>query len=227
MDIEFMATIFPRLLRATAITIQASVVSLILGLCAGIVLGVLRVYGNRITKLLIKFWVTIVRGTPAAIQIYAAFFLLPRIGIQLPAFWVGVIALSFNTSGYQVEIVRSALESIDRGQIEAGASIGLTKWKTMLYITLPQSLRRMMGPMTNEFANLIKISSALMLIAVYELTRAGHAIISATYKYAEVLILVALIYFAIVQSMSKLSSYLENNVFNFGQNIKTNNSFLD
>ncbi len=227
MDISFMIEIVPRLLRATWVTLQVSAISLMIGLVFGIVLGVLRVYGNRFIVWCTKGFVIVARGTPAAIQIYAAFFLLPRLGIRLPLFAVGVVALTFNTSGYQVEIVRAALESIDKGQIEAGLAIGLTRWKTMLYITLPQAVKRMMGPMTNEFANLIKASSALMLISLYELTKSGHAIIAATFKYAEVLVLVALFYFVLVQSLCKLSAYLENNVFNFGKTADPRNEFLN
>lgn len=227
MDFSFMLSIIPRLLKATVLTLQISCISLILGLIFGMILGVIRTIGNPAAKSIINVFVAFCRGTPAAIQIYATFFLLPRFGIDLPIFAVGVIALTFNSVGYQVEIVRGALESIDKGQIEAATSIGMSKIKIMRYIIIPQSIKRMMAPLTNELANLIKASSVLLIISVYELTKAGYAIISASFKYAEVLIIVALIYFVIVQTLCKISSYLENNLFAYTKKTNKNISILN
>jgi His/Glu/Gln/Arg/opine family amino acid ABC transporter permease subunit len=215
MDIGFMIDILPRLLRASVTTLQVSIVSLILGLLLGVSMGVLRVIGPRVFHPLVDAYVGLVRGTPIAVQIYAAFFLLPRVGADFTLFQISIIALTFNSTGYQIEIVRAALQSIDKRQIEAAASIGLTQFKTMWHITLPQAAQRMIPPLTNELANLIKASSVLSIIALYELTRAGHAIIAANFKYAEVLILVSILYFAAIQLLTEGANYLERDVFNF------------
>jgi polar amino acid transport system permease protein len=214
-DIGFMIEILPRLLRAVWLTIQISVIALILGTVFGLLFGMLRVIGPRFLHPLIDAYVFIVRSTPVVLQIYAAFFLLPRVGLDLPLFAVGVISLVFNSTGYQVEIVRPALESVDKEQREAAYSLGMTRWMAMLLIILPQAARRMIPPLTNELANLVKASSVLSVIAVYELTRAGQAIIASSYKYAEVLILMALLYFAVIQLLSWGSSYLEREVFTY------------
>ena len=210
-----MIEILPRLLKALGTTAQVSIVSLLLGTIIGLGMGVIRVIGPKIFHPIVDVFVAIVRGTPVAIQIYSAFFLLPRFGIDLSTFQVGVIALTFNSTGYQIEIVRAALQSIDKGQLEAAASLGLAKWKTMWLITLPQAAQRMIPPLTNELANLIKASSALSIIALYELTRAGQAIIAGTFKFAEVLFLVSLLYYILIQLLSLVSNYLEQKVFNF------------
>lgn len=213
MDFAFMLEILPRLLKAAILTIEISLISLAIGLFLGIVLGILRVNSNKFVQAVIKLYVLIIRGTPSAIQIYAAYFLLPRVGIRLPINVIGVIALTINTVGYQIEIVRSALESIDKGQHEAAMSIGFGKWKTMIYVIVPQAAKRMIAPLTNELANLIKASSNLMIIAVYELTKAGYAIISSTFKYAEVLALVTILYLIMIQVITRISSYLERSAF--------------
>ena len=215
MDFGFMVEIFPRLLRACGVTLQVSIISLILGTVLGVIFGVIRVIGPKAIHPIVDAYVGLVRGTPIAVQIYAAFFLLPRAGLDLSLFQISVIALTFNSTGYQIEIVRAALQSIDTRQIEAAASIGLTQLKTMWYIMLPQAAQRMIPPLTNELANLIKASSVLSIIALYELTRAGHAIIASTFKYAEVLILVSILYFAIIQLLTEGANYLERDVFNF------------
>jgi len=215
MDIGFMGEILPRLLRALATTIQISVIALLLGTVFGLLLGIARVIGPRLFYPLIDGYIFVVRSTPFALQVYAAFFLLPRAGIDLPLFVVGVLALLFNSVGYQIEIVRPALESVDKEQREAADSLGMTRWLAMWLVILPQAARRMVPPLTNELANLVKASSVLSVIAVYELTRAGHAIIASSYKFAEVLILVAALYFVTIQLLSWGAAYLERRIFTY------------
>lgn len=215
MDFVFMLEILPRLLRVLLTTIEISIIALLLGTIFGLFFGVLRVIGPPFLHPLIDGYVFLVRSTPFALQVYAAFFLLPRMGLDLPLFAVGVIALLFNSTGYQVEIVRPAIESVDKEQREAADALGMTRWMAMWLIILPQAARRMIPPLTNELANLVKASSVLSLIAVYELTRAGQAIIASSYKFAEVLILVAALYFLTIQLLSWGASYLEHEIFTY------------
>ncbi len=221
-----MVEILPRLLKATVLTLEISLVSLVLGLFLGVLMGVLRVSSPRPIQVLIDIYVTICRGTPIAVQIYASFFLLPRLGLSLPLFFVGVFALTINTVAYQTEIVRAALEATPKGQIEAAKALGMQNGQIMLYVKLPQAFKQMLAPLTNELANLIKASSALMIISVYELTKAGHAIIASSFKYAEVLFLVALIYFCIVEILCKCSQAIEKNVVGKFQGSKPKSSIL-
>ncbi|MFN8456863.1 MAG: amino acid ABC transporter permease [Anaerolineae bacterium] len=215
MDFPFMLEILPRLLRGLVLTIQVSVLALLLGTVIGIALGIVRIIGPRPVQRLIIGYVTLIRGTPAIFHIYAASLLLPKIGIELSVFWVGLIALTVNTVGYQIEIVRAALESIDFGQREAAASIGMTNWMAMRSIILPQAARRMIPPLTNELANLIKASSALSVIAVLEMTKIANSIRASTFKSPEVYLLVAILYFIVIQLLIWGANYLEQNVFNY------------
>jgi len=213
MDIAFLISILPRLLQGLWMTIQICVVSLSIGTVIGILLGTVRVLGPRPVQGLIGAYVTFVRGTPLILHVYAAFFLLPQVGVNLDAFWTGVVAVVFNTVGYQIEIVRAALESIDRGQREAAAAIGMTNGMAMRLVVLPQAARRMLPPLTNEFSNLIKASSVLSVIAIMELTKMAHAIIATTFRLADVFLVVSFMYFVIIQLLSWGSRYLELNVF--------------
>ncbi|MEO0853820.1 MAG: amino acid ABC transporter permease [Cyanobacteria bacterium J06648_11] len=217
MDVPFLLRTLPKLWPPLQVTIAVSLVSLGLGFALGISLGVLRVaIADWLpVRLAIDAYVWLVRGTPIIVQIYAAFFLLPKIGIQLPLFWVGVVALTFNSVGYQIEIVRAAIASVSRGQREAARAIGMSEGMTLRSILLPQAVQRMIPPLTNELSNVVKASSVLSAIALFELHKASNAIAASTYKYVEVLLLQALLYFAVIQSLSWVARYLETRVFAF------------
>jgi polar amino acid transport system permease protein len=214
-DIAFMIEILPRLLRGLVMTLQISLLSLSLGLVIGLLLGVVRVIGPRPIRRLIAAFVFFVRSTPVILHIFGAALLLPKIGIDFSIFWIGVAALTFNTVGYQIEIIRAAIESVDRGQIEAASAIGMTRWMAMRVIVLPQAARRMIPPLTNELANLVKASSVLSVIAVLEVTKIANSIRAATFKSTEIYILVALLYFVVIQLLIRGAYYLERNVFTY------------
>ncbi len=218
LDIDYILNILPRLLRALGTTVIISVTALAIGTTLGVSLGALHVMSRPrgVFRTIVNAYVFVIRGTPAIVQIFALFFLLPRFGLQLPPFWVGVIALALNSTGYQVEIVRAAIASVDMGQREAAMSIGMTEGKAMRLIIVPQAARRMIPPLTNELSNLVKASSILSVIAVFELTKAGNAIIAANYRYVEVLTLQALLYFIVIQTLSWGTKYLETRVFSYG-----------
>jgi polar amino acid transport system permease protein len=157
--------------------------------------------------------VQFIRGTPLLIQIFLIYFGLPAVGINLPAFWSGVIALGLNSGGFQAEIVRAGIESIDRGQTEAARSIGMSRFKTLVFILVPQTIRRVLPPVTNELITLTKSSSLLSAIAALELTHAGQLIIARTFAPFEIYAAVAVIYLALVAVLSRGSAFLEKRVF--------------
>ena len=215
MDIGFMIEILPRLVRGFVMTLQLSLLSLTLGLVLGLILGVVRVIGPWPIRRIIAAFVFFVRATPIILHIFGAALLLPKIGIDFSIFWIGVIALTFNTVGYQIEIVRASIESVDRGQMEAALAIGMTRWMAMRNILLPQAARRMIPPMTNEMANLIKASSVLSVIAVLEATKIANSIRASTFKSTEIYILLALLYFVVIQLLIRGANYLEKKVFTY------------
>lgn len=214
-DVEFMIEILPRLLDPFRVTIAVSIISLVLGLLLGLALGMLWVISvpRSLLRIVLNGYVWFVRGTPIIIQIYIAYFCLPKLGLNWDVFWIGVVALTVNSVGYQIEIVRAAITSIDLGQQEAALSIGMTDRTAMSWIIMPQALRRMVPPLTNELANLIKASSVLSVISLFELTKAGDAIIASSFRFVEVLLILSVFYFSFVQIVSRIAQYLENQVF--------------
>jgi polar amino acid transport system permease protein len=215
-----MVEILPRLVRGLGMTLQVSLLALALGLGLGMLLGVIRVIGPRPIRRIIATFVFFVRGTPIILHIFGAALLLPKFGIDFSIFWIGLVALTFNTVGYQIEIIRAAIESVDRGQMEAALAIGMTRWMAMRHILLPQAARRMIPPLTNELANLIKASAVLSVIAVLEVTKIANSIRAATFKSTEIYILVALLYFVVIQLLIRVANYLEQNVFTYQPSVK-------
>ena len=213
MDFIFIMEQMPRLLPGLIITIELSLIGFLIATILGVPLGVFRAYKPPIIfTFVIDLYVFVVRGTPILVQIYAAYFLLPLMGIKLSPFWIGIVALTFNSAGYQIEIARAAILSIDNGQYEGAFSLGLGKMRTLLSIILPQAFLRMLPPMANEMSNLIKASSVLSVITVFELHKAANAIISDTFKFLEMLFAQAVLYVAFVVLMTQLSIYLEKRI---------------
>jgi polar amino acid transport system permease protein len=189
------------------------VLAIVFGLVLGWLLGLAAVSGVAALRAVAWAYVQFIRGTPLLIQIFLIYFGLPAVGINLPAFWSGVIALGLNSGGFQAEIVRAGIESIDRGQTEAARSIGMSRFKTLVFILVPQTIRRVLPPVTNELITLTKSSSLLSAIAALELTHAGQLIIARTFAPFEIYAAVAVIYLALVAVLSRGSAFLEKRVF--------------
>ena len=213
MDFIFIMEQMPRLLPGLLLTIQLSIIGFSIATILGVPFGILRAYKTpAYVSFVIDFYVFVVRGTPILVQIYAAYFLLPLAGVKLSPFWIGIVALSFNSAGYQIEITRAAIQSIEKGQYEGALSLGLGKFRTLVSIVFPQAFLRMLPPLANEMSNLIKASSVLSIITVFELHKAANAIISDSFKFLEMLFAQAVLYVAFVVLMTQFSIYLEKRV---------------
>lgn len=210
MDITFIIDSMPRLLPGLLLTINLSLVGLGTAAIIGLPLGILHTeIKSKFLNLIIDLYVFVVRGTPILVQLYAAYFLIPMTGLKISPFWTGIVALVFNSAGYQVEIARAAILSINEGQREGARSLGLSKVQTLRKIVLPQAFPRMLPALANEASNLVKASSVLSVIAVFELHKAANAVISQSYKYLEMLAAQAVLYICFVIILTQLSHWLE------------------
>ena len=210
MDIAFIIDSMPRLLPGLLLTINLSLVGLGTAAIIGLPLGILHTeIKSKVLNLIIDLYVFVVRGTPILVQLYAAYFLIPMTGLKISPFWTGIVALVFNSAGYQVEIARAAILSIHEGQREGARSLGLSKVQTLRKIVLPQAFPRMLPALANEASNLVKASSILSVIAVFELHKAANAVISQSYKYLEMLAAQAVLYICFVIILTQLSHWLE------------------
>jgi His/Glu/Gln/Arg/opine family amino acid ABC transporter permease subunit len=199
----------PYMLRGSLVTLEISICALALATVVGIVMGLISVSDMKTLKALVRAYVYFVRGTPALVQIFLVYFALPRIGLEFSSFMSGVVALAFNSAGFIAEIVRAGLQSIDAGQNEAALSIGMTARQSILFILLPQSLRRITPPLTNEVITLVKTSSLLSVISITELTRSAQLIIAERFVPFELYAALAVYYLVMISALSWLSEYIE------------------
>jgi His/Glu/Gln/Arg/opine family amino acid ABC transporter permease subunit len=199
----------PYMAKGALITLEICSLAMIAGCIIGMIGGLLSLSEVMILKVIVRSYVYFVRGTPALVQVFLVYFALPVIGIDIPPFWGGVVALAFNAGGFISEIVRAGLQSIDAGQSEAAIAIGMTNRQRLLYVLLPQSLRRITPPLTNELIALVKGSSLLSAISIFELTRSTQVIIAQRFTPFELYALLAVFYLIIISPLARLSEYVE------------------
>lgn len=184
------------LLSGALVTVEITAVALVLGCIMGLLVGIGRLNpARRVVYALCTSYVAAIRGTPLLVQLFILFFGLPQFGIMLPAFVCGVIGLGIYSGAYVSEIVRGAIQSIDKGQMEAARSVGMSYGTAMRNIILPQALVRMIPPLGNEFIALIKNSALVSLLTIHELMHEGQKIISVSYRSLEVYLVIAVMYF--------------------------------
>jgi polar amino acid transport system permease protein len=204
--------ILPDLLEGAAITLQLTVLCLLFGSILGLLLALGRVWGNKPIYLLTTSFIELFRGTPLLVQLFIVYYGLPEIGILLDPFPSAIIAMSLNTSAYQAEYFRGAIQSIKAGQMMAARAIGMSRFQAIRYIILPQALRIVIPPWSNEVILMLLFSSLAFIVAVPELMARGRIIATRNFRYLEVFGLVAIIYLAITLTFTKLLDTLERKV---------------
>ena len=202
----------PFLLEGALRTLQITSLAVLLGLIIGTLVGMAKLSKYKILSYPAVVYVEFLRGTPLLVQIFIIYFGLPTIGINIPRYPSGIIALGINSGAYIAEIVRAGIQSIPKGQTEAAKSLGMTYWQTMRHIILPQAFRNILPALGNEFIALTKDSSLVSVIAIRELLRSGQIVISRTYQSFAVYIAVALIYFILTFTLSRIVRWTEKKV---------------
>lgn len=186
------------LLHGAFVTIEVTLGAIILGCLIGLVIGLGRLDPRRrVVFGLCTAYVSFIRGTPLLVQLFIWFFGLPHFGLNFPAFFCGIVGMGIYSGAYVSEIVRGAIQSIERGQMEAARSLGMPYRMAMREIVVPQALVRMIPPLGNEFIALIKNSSLVSLLTIADLTHEGQKIISTSYRSLEVYLAIALVYFVL------------------------------
>ena len=200
----------PILLQGAVITIQITVMAVGCGFFIGMIAALANLSRFKIVRLLVKCYVELFRGTPLLVQIFMIYFALPMvIGQSINPYVAAVTACSINSGAYVSEIFRAGIQSIDKGQMEAGRSLGLTWAQTMRYIVMPQAFKAIIPPLGNEFIAMMKDTSLVSVIGFEELTRRGQLIIARTYGSFEIWTAVAIIYLIMTLSISQLVAFLE------------------
>lgn len=209
-SVDLIISSMPLLLTGAVVTVEITILSIALGIFIGLFVGIARISSLKPVRLLATVYVDFFRGTPLLVQIFIIYFAIPVFtGQRIDPFFAAISACGINSGAYVAEIFRAGIESIDKGQMEAGRSLGMTWTQTMGYIIVPQAFRRVIPPLGNEFIALLKDSSLVSVIGFEELTRRGQLIIARTYGALEIWISVAIIYLVMTLTISRLVSYLE------------------
>jgi polar amino acid transport system permease protein len=199
----------PFLTKGLAVTLHVSALIVLLSLVVGVLLGVALVYGPWPLRLLIRAYSDFIRGIPVLILIFAVYYGLPALKVNLSNLVAAVAALTMFTTAQVIETTRGAIQSVHHGQMEAGKAIGLSFGQRLLYVVFPQALRRFLPPWINSVTDAVKGSALVSLVGVVDLMLAIQQVIGRVYEPMPLYLLGAAIYFAINYSLSSLSRRLE------------------
>ncbi|MCB0928243.1 MAG: amino acid ABC transporter substrate-binding protein/permease [Mycolicibacterium insubricum] len=201
---------FPLLMLGLRMTLILTAVSIVIALALGVLFGLLRVSRSIWLRAIGTTYVDIFRGTPLLVQAFFIYFGIPTaLGIQMSAMTAGIITLSLNAGAYMTEIVRGGILSVDKGQMEAARSLGMGYLPTMRKVILPQAFRTMIPSYINQFVITLKDTSILSVIGIAELTQTGRIIIARNFQSFTMWLIIGIIYFIVIMSLTKLSDRLE------------------
>lgn len=207
MDIVIQA--IPFVTKGLWVTLQVSLLVVAMSLIAGVTLGAGLVYGPLPLRWLIRGFSDVIRGIPVLVLIFAVYYVLPPLGLNLSNITSAVVALTVFATAQVIEIARGAIQSIHHGQMEAGKAIGLRFEQRLIHIILPQALRRFLPPWINSVTDAVKGSALVSLVGVVDLMLAIQQVIGRIYEPMPLYLLGAFIYFAINYTLSSLSRRLE------------------
>ena len=207
----FFLRFLPDLLRGAGITILLTAEGLAAGFVLGLLTALARTYGDKFWRGLAVGYIELFRGTPLLVQLFLIYYGLPGLGITLSRELSAFLALGLNSGAYQAEYLRGSLLAIGEGQMMAGRAIGLSRWKTVWHVILPQALRLAIPAWSNEPVSLLKSTAVVFLIAVPELMAKAKSIAAKTYDPIASYLAVAIIYLAMVYLLDLVLRWMENN----------------
>jgi polar amino acid transport system substrate-binding protein len=197
------------LFRGATMTLVISLTGMALAVTLGLLLALTYLYGPRPVAWAARGYIEVVRGTPLLIQLYLIFYGLPNLGIRLTPFFAAVVGLGMNYAAYEAENYRAGIQAIPRGQSEAALSLGMTQAQALRHVIVPQALRLVIPPVTNDFIALFKDSSIVSVITMVELTKVYGQLASTYYDYIGIGLLTAAIYFLLGLPFVRLARWAE------------------
>ena len=205
---ELIIKYWPLFLEGSTTTVLLSFFSVIVGVGCGTLRALARLSSNKFLSKAAKVYIDIIRGTPLLVQLYLVYFGLATV-LDLNDFVSGVIAVSVNTTAYIAEIIRSGIQSVDKGQMEAARSMGMPKRMAMRQIILPQAMKNILPAIGNEFATLIKETSIVSLIGIHDLMYSSDTVRGATFTVFIPLLMTAFLYFVMTTTIAFFMDKLE------------------
>lgn len=208
MSIEFLRTYLPLYFQGAGYTVALSLIAIVIGVLLGSLLAIMKMSDNRFIYHLSNAYIQVVRGTPLLVQLFIIYYGLFMI-IELPDFVSGVITVALNSAAYIAEIIRAGIQAVDKGQMEAARSIGMSHNLAMKKIIYPQALKNILPALGNEFITLMKESAIISVIGMRELMFNAQIVYGATYKPFLPYIIAAIFYFVLTTIASTLLGIFE------------------
>lgn len=209
MNFSFLSKYSGFFIEGAQYTVIIAFFTVILGSVLGLFLSLMKLSKNKILKFIASVYIEFVRGTPILVQLYIIYYGLPAMGIELPDMLAGVVTLSINSGAYVAEIIRAGITAVDKGQMEAARSLGMSQGMAMRLIIIPQAFKNILPALGNEFITIIKESSIVSVIGIGELMYKADTVRGNTALPFEPLIVAAIIYFILTFSLSKLLAMAE------------------
>ncbi|TYO97200.1 amino acid ABC transporter permease [Desulfallas thermosapovorans] len=218
----------PFLVKGAGVTVFITLFSVAIGCVIGLIAGLSRLSKNRLLRVLATAYVDFFRGTPLLVQILLVYYGVPALlndaqgflmenygmpqlieNYAMPRLLAAIMACSLNSGAYVAEIFRAGVQSIEKGQMEAARSLGMTHGQAMRFVILPQAFKRVIPPLFNEIIAMLKDTSLLSVIGIIELTKSGMLVVARTYEAFAIYITIALFYLVMTFSLSRYVDYLE------------------
>lgn len=209
MDTGVIINILPIFLKGCVMTVELTVITLVVGTVLGILLALAKLSKNRVFRLVSGFYTWIFRGTPLLLQLFFFYYGLPFIGLELSPFSAAVLGLSLNCAAYMAEIIRGGIQSIDKGQFEAAKALSFSYTDTMRRIILPQTFKVIIPPVGNEFIAILKDTSLVSTIAMVELMRSAQQMYATTFKPIETFLTAGILYLLMTTIFTAVFSLFE------------------
>ncbi|GJQ27649.1 MAG: amino acid ABC transporter permease [Phycisphaerae bacterium] len=208
------------LLRAAGMTVLLTVVSMPLAMLLGLIVALIRMYGPSALRWACTLYVEVLRGTPVMLQLYVIFFILPQVlPFSFSPVAAAIIGLAVNYSAYEAEIYRAGLQAIPRGQMEAALALGMTRGTALRRVIVPQAVRIVVPPVTNDFIAMFKDTSVCSVIAVTELTKQYNMLANSTGEVLKLAALTAGLYLAMSYPLSVVAARLEKKLAGAGYGV--------
>jgi polar amino acid transport system permease protein len=209
-DFSYLQKYYGFFINGTIITLLISFFGVILGVLLGVVLALMKLSKNTLLKSFSAAYIEIIRGTPMMVQMFMVYYGLPRlIRVDFEDLTLGIIAVSLNSAAYVAEIIRAGILSIDKGQMEAARSLGMSHRLAMTHIIIPQAFKNILPALGNEFITLIKESAIVSIIGIHDLMYNTDTVRGNTFRPFSPLVVAAAIYFTITFTLSKLLGIME------------------
>jgi len=209
---DYALVILPHLLSGALVTVQLMAACAIGILAVGLLASLGKVSRWWVIRVVASIYIDLARAIPLLVQLFLIYYSLPHFGISLPVFWAGVLGLVVHYAAYEAEIIRGGLQSIDRGQVEAGVALGMPPLTVLRRITIRQALKVILPPTTSLFASTLKGTAQVAVIALPELLRTGANLALSSGEFFTIYLMVALLYLCMTYPISRFARVLEHRV---------------